>query len=749
MLVLMVIILINMMPKTSASFSSRADYKCEFDDAVTDNATITTNGFTHSYIKGWDGTYCTYLNESGNSTDEARILVKNQYGDNANDTYGVYFEYRMLYNDSNLNSYLWYIAFYNSILNYGYKPGESGQYILNGTTSESWSAGVDTNNFNASMHRAFVYFDYNNGTIYTAFDDKITVFRNKGCVWNPTAIRIYIMNDCHPGMMVDNIKVFNDSNDSSIIQDYLDEYYPTLKCAYPPNNYDFGLSLMVHADSVTYNYTKNIFSLMDEYKISVGQNYFFSNAGGSAIDTLSNSTVLSLALANKDKHGIYTHSLENIDLNTSTMASTLESWKTLVGWYPLIWTDHGSISQTLRYWGTVSNSSYYMQSLRNSTSLKYCWINYGGMFPLPDSYNCTDIRNGFDAWFNYTRGAVYSAPNMTGTNIDNLFHSASRSLYPSSTTPWYDYMLGAVNHRGILLDHTYSTYYSYVDLDTGKYTKCTPLPNSGVYKTMPSSWSNFFGDNNGTEWKIIPEYRTRLNELTENASIYSELSDKMLDRSVITNSTIVSTLVNTVYVNSSSILENVTIYTRANYSGKALYQMADNYYPFTKGYYSWGAVIPSNLGNNSYNIVPWTYTIDENQNIGRLWFRGDGDIDIHAKSDGTIRFQTINTSSPTSVKNVTNGNTTMSFTFSGGNLSFDAGNGYHYYVDYTTTSAPITPTFTTTTDYLTEMVIPIMIAVALLIVIVAMFFTGTVTIESLITWLIMFIIAIVVITTII
>ena len=121
-------------------------------------------------------------------------------------------------------------------------------------------------------------------------------------------------------------------------------------------------------------------------------------------------------------------------------------------------------------------------------------------------------------------------------------------------------------------------------------------------------------------------------------------------------------------------------------SGKALLRNG-NYYLFTKGYYSWGATIPSNSGNNSYTLVNWpNYILDDGQ-IGRLVYTSNGDVDIHFKKSGIITLYLDDTHNII-VNNITGGGI-VSFTISGVKVTFQGMKDCHYII----TGQPHPPVF--------------------------------------------------------
>jgi hypothetical protein len=670
-----------------ADFNSDATYKTEFNTSNNDNCTVQLNGWSETFVTGWDGTKAAYFNESRKGTDAVRLCLKTSTGVDITNTKGVYFEFKVPYNYTN-NGAVWiYISF--GSLQFGFRPDStrlSCYTNFNGIT-RIWELGIYKQYLNRTYHRMFVHFNNITGLVTLGFDEKVFSYQIAPVGFPITSTNIFLETNGHPGIMIDNIKIF--LNQTFPIDDYFVQYYPDFMVAFPPNNYDFAYSPILHADDMTYNMTTPIFNFYENYGISVGETYFYNNSVG--VDTLKdNATMRNYALSKATKHGIYTHSLQkDTDLSTGKVLAMLNSWKNLMGSYPLISADHGNLQHNMARNGSNSTSPYYIDGLRNSSSLKYIWVNYENLhrLPIPEGYVYYQ-RNALLAFQLGKHGAVYS-----NSGINNLFSSGNRILYIDPDLPWYYFTMQLANDRGLALEHSYHSYYLFKNISGTKYTRLTPLPPG--YAVWNSNWGNYYHDST-SPWTLIPEYIEVMNNITSHYTVHSDLTDKLLDRAVITNSSFVYKAGNTIYVNTPSALNNATIYTKLNMTKKALFR-DDNYYPFTKGYYSWGATIPSNSGNNSYSLVDWNYSIDDTGQVGRLIFKSDGNVSIYFKKSGSLTFQLTSMPDPVNVtvKNITGGGI-IAFSLSDDNITFIGKAGYEYLVEFVVNNAPVARDDTTT-----------------------------------------------------
>ena len=387
---------------------------------------------------------------------------------------------------------------------------------INGV-NKYWALDLYKEYLNKNYHRMFVHFNNLTGLITTGFDDNVFSQIVNPRSFPSSSVSIYISKTSHPGFIVDNIKVLK--SQTFPIDDYMLQYYPEFKIAFPPNNYDFAWSPIIHADWMTTNMTIPIFDFYNSYGISVGQTYFYNNSLG--VDTLAdNASLRNLALSKSDKNGIYTHSFQkNTSLKTNQILGILYAWKNLMGSYPIISADHASLNHNIEDYGSVASSIYYINGLRNSSSLKYMWANYGGseVLPTPEGYY-REETNSFRSFQLGNHSVVYS-----NSGINNLFSSGKRIIKLDPFYSWIFYPTKLANQRGLALEHTYQSYYLYKNINGIKYTK---VPETSGYVAYPSNWNLYYHDNI-SPWTIIPEYYPLMDNLTSYFSIYSDFAHKM------------------------------------------------------------------------------------------------------------------------------------------------------------------------------------------------------------------------------
>ncbi|VVB60146.1 Uncharacterised protein [uncultured archaeon] len=662
----------------STPFSDKTDYKTEFNSQSNDNSTVTLNGWKETYINGWDGTKTAYFNESSTGSNKVVVTMKTSSGSEISNAKGIYFEFKVPYNYTNSGAGSVYLTIANSVSNIflGFYPSSGDTYVQYTDGSSTYlNIEIPQKYLNRNYHRMFVHFNNATGVATFGIDDKIYSVQKPPRNFVSSSVYITLLTTGHPGIMADNIKIFNDQ--VFPIDDYMLEYYPDFKIAYPENNYDFTYSPVIHADQMTYNMTKPIFQFFNSYDISVSQTYFYNHSAKQAYDSeclADDANLRNYAISNQNINGIYTHSLKmNTNLKTSQVAAILAGWKNLMGSYPLLWVDHNGMQQNMDRNGSNPSSPYYIGGLRNDSSLKYAWVYYDDAscrLPIPVGYNIAE-RNSLNAFQLGGNGLVYS---NSGSN--NLFSSGMRILYPESSTVKYNYYVWELaNEKGLALEHTYQQYYLYKNIDGTKYSKMS-YPGYSAWK---SAWNLHYRDT-ASPWTIMPEYITLMNKVLNNFTVNSGLGHLLIDRGVVYNGSSVFKSDNTIYVNTPSEMKNVTIYSRTNQTGKAL-ERDGNYYPFTKGFYSWGATIPSNTGNKSYQLVNWNKYIEDNGQIGRMEFQSNKNITIYFKKSGSLTFELSEQTDPSNVLNKSSG-TNISFSITGRNITFVGMRGCEYIVNY-------------------------------------------------------------------
>jgi len=423
--------------------------------------------------------------------------------------------------------------------------------------------------------------------------------------------------------------------------------------------------------------TKPIFEFFNRYGISVSQTYFYNYSATNAYDseTLADDAALrNYAIEHQETNGIYTHSLKmNTHLKTAEVAAILAEWKELIGSYPLLWVDHGGLLQNVARYGSDASSEYYIGNLRNASSLKYAWANYEDLprIPIPYGYYY-DARNSLKGFLTSSDyGLVYD-----NSGVTNLFTSGQRTFVLESTNVKYDYYTWELaNKKALSLEHTYQQYYLYKTIDGAKFAKIT-YPGYSVWNP---AWNLHYMDAT-SPWTFMPEYSAVMDSILSKFTVNSRLGHELIDRGVIYNASSIYRTGNTIYVNTPAEMKNVTIYTRTNQSGKAL-ERNGNYYPFTKGFYSWGATIPSNIGNQSYNLVNWNKYIGDHGQIGRMEFQASKNISIHFKRSGSLTFELKEETDPVRVINMTD-DSDLAFTVSGRRITFTGGKDCEYLVCY-------------------------------------------------------------------
>lgn len=666
---------------TIADFPSESYYKTEFNNNYNDNCTVTMNGWTETFVNGWDGTQAAYFNESSKGTDNLRVhLQKTTSGADITNVKGVYFEFKVFHNYSNTNAGVINLRFnglgYTFDFVFAPQPNIIYCYLNdNGDRTRTYELGLYKEYLNRTWHRMFFHFDNISGLCTAGLDDMIMQFYITPRVFVVTnSASIYLQKIGHPGIMIDNIMTL--TNQTFSIEDYMAQFYPNLKIAYTPNNYDFTYTPLIHADGMTLNNTHPVHDFYEKYNMGVGQTYFYNRSVWD-VETLEQYPSLrNYALANQDKHEIFVHSFDqNVNLNTSQVKTVLEAWKNLMGAYPLIDVDHAYLSHNIAQNGSNSSSPFYINSLRNSSCMKYVWafLDEKARLPIPKGYVYTQ-RNSLTAFQYGNNGAVYSIK-----PIDNLFTSGNQILNMPSSYKWWYFLLDLINHKGLNIEHNYQHNYVYKNVNGTKYTKCKPLPSG--YTSWNDSIRDLY-DDVGHPYLIMPELIGQMNNITHNFTVYNGKVTYLLDRATIYNNTKITRVSNIVYVNTPFTLDNITVYSRTNMSGKALTRN-DNYYLFTKGYTSFGATIPSNKGNTSYNLVDWNYSIADTGQIGRMVFQSDGNIDIHCKKSGKIAFQltTVPNPNPINIYNITEGSK-INFTTILDTISFIGKVGCEYLVKF-------------------------------------------------------------------
>lgn len=667
----------------SHPFSDKADYNTNFNLQSNDNCTVTLNGWTETYVTGWDGTKSAYLNEGSTGTDKAILKMKTPNGADITDAKGAYFEFKVTNNYANVGAGSLCLLITNSYssIYFGFYPGTYDFYIrytdyTSTPSSRYFNIELQRQYLNSEYHRMFAHFNNATGVATFGIDDKVYSLSNIPRSFVSSSVYLSLLTTGHPGIVIDNMKAFREK--VFPMDDYMQEYYPEFKIAYPENNYDFTYSPMMHADQMTYNMTKPIFDFFNSYGISVSQTYFYNYSANQEYDSecLVDEVLRNYAISKQSTNGIYTHSLKmNTNLKTAQVAAILAAWKNLVGSYPLIWVDHGALPQNVARYGSDTSSQYYIGNLRNASCLTYAWANYENLprIPIPYGYyyGARDSLKGFLTGSNY--GLVYDNEGAT-----DLFTSGQRVFSLESTNTKYDYYTWELaNKKTLALEHTYQQYYLYKNINGIKYTKLSPPPG---YSAWNPAWNLHYKDAT-SPWTVLPEYATVMNNIQTKFTVNSGLGHLLVDRGAVYNSSSVVKSGNTIYVNTPSEMKNVTIYTRTNQSGKAL-ERDGNYYPFTKGFYSWGATIPSNMGYKSYNIVNWNKYIGDNGQIGRMEFQSNKNISIHFKKSGSLTFELKEATDPVCVRNMTNGSD-VDFIIVGREITFNGGKGCEYLVDYT------------------------------------------------------------------
>jgi hypothetical protein len=651
-----------------------SDYKTIFDAGINDNCTVTLNGWTESYVYWQDGTKAAYFNESNKGTGDASIILTTPEGADISDAKGVSCEFKIPWNASNYFAGQLTLVLETASDTFTYGLTSDQGFIETNLTIDgiSYLYDTDTNQsfLNFSSHRIFLHFNDITGSLTYGFDQMIY---NKTITPRPfTTASVYLnLDDAgHPGIIIDKILTFRDQ--ICPLDDYTNSYYKDFFVAFPPNNYDFGYTPIGHADSMTTNMTIPVLNLFRNYSISVGQTYFYTT--DPYMDSLANNaSLVTVATSNADLHGIYTHALvDGKHLSHSTVLEYLDDWKNLVGSYPKLWVDHNDNQNDYAINGDNQSSPYYIADLRNESSMKYVWLFYESpMATLPKPpyyiYNAVDTMRAFK---DKKVGTVYSYAGM-----NNLFTSAGNIAKICNI--WHSWDRNAIcsaSYRGLSLDHTYEYYFVYKNISGTKYMLLNPSPPG--YSFYP--YSMYYNDSK-SPWLICPEYKVILDNLTSRLCIYSIFTDQMLDRAVITNGSTVTKNGNTIYVNTPATLVNTTVYTKTNQTGKYL-SWGSNYSIFTKGFYSWGATIPSNNGNQSYTLGSWPYYIGDTGQIGRLVFQSNGDVDVHFKRSGSLTIQIPDDNKPSVIYNVTGGGT-VPFSYSNGYVTFTGKQGYHYVVN--------------------------------------------------------------------
>ncbi|MFA5102298.1 MAG: hypothetical protein WC525_04025 [Candidatus Thermoplasmatota archaeon] len=674
----------------SRPFSEKADYTTNFNLQSNDNCTVTLNGWTETFVDGWDGTKAAYFNEGSTGTDKAIVKMKTPSGADIPDAKGAYFEFKVTNNYANIGAGSLCLLITNSYssIYFGFYPGRYDVYIrytdyANTPASKYLNVELQRQYLNSEYHRMFAHFNNATGVVTLGIDDKVYSISNIQRDFASSSVYLSLLTTGHPGIVLDNLKVFRDIDFP--LEEYMQEYYPEFRIAYPENNYDFTYSPVIHADQMTYNMTKPIFEFFNSHGISVSQTYFFNYSTSQAYDSecLVDEPLRNYAISKQETNGIYTHSLKmNTHLNTAQVAAILAEWKQLTGSYPMLWVDHGALLQNVARYGSDVSSPYYIGNLRNASSLKYAWANYENLprIPIPYGYyfSARNSLKGFLTGSDY--GLVY---NNQGA-ID-LFTSGKRIFLLDSTNVKYDYYTWELaNKKALTLEHTYQQYYLYKNIDGIKYSK---ISYAG-YSPWNSAWNLHYKDAT-SPWAFMPEYRTVMNSILGMFTVNSGLGHDLIDRGVLYNASSVYKTGNTIYVNTPSEMKNVTIYTRTNQSGKAL-ERNGNYYPFTKGFYSWGATIPSNIGNNSYTLVNWDKYIGDIGQIGRIEFQANKNISIHFKRSESLTFELKEDTDPVSVINKTDGSS-VDFNIIGRQITFQGGKDCEYLIVYGSGGTPQPP----------------------------------------------------------
>ena len=661
-------------------FTDKSDYSTNFNLQNNDNCIITLNGWTQTYVDGWDGTKAAYFKDESTESDNAILKIKTSNGADITDAKGVYFEFKVTnnYENSGAGSLRLTISNSYSSIHLGFYPGTNIVYLqysdYASTPSERFlNVELLRQYLNLDYHRMFAHFNEITGLATIGIDDKVYTFSNTPRSFKSTSVYLTLFTTGHPGIVIDNIKVFREQ--IFPMDDYMQEYYPEFKIAYPENNYDFTYSPVIHADIMTYNMTKAIFDFFNSYGISVSQTYFYNYSDRQQFDSecIVDAALRNYAISKQSTNGIYTHSLKmNTNLKTTEVAAILTAWRDLVGSYPLIWVDHDGLLHNIARFGSDPTSEYYIGNLRNSTCLKYAWVNYEypPRISIPYGYDY-GARNSLKGFFTGSKcGLLHNNNGAT-----NLFTSGERILWLESKTVKYDYYTWELaNEKALTLEHTYQHYYLYKNINGTKYTM--NVPPTG-YSAWNNSWDLHYMDTT-SPWTIIPEYIEVMNKIQTKFTVNSGLGHLLINRGVVYNGSSVHKSVNTIYVNTPSEMKNVTIYTRTNQSGKAL-EKNGTYYPFTKGFYSWGSTIPSNTGNNSYNIVEWDRYIRDDGQIGRIEFYANKTVRVYFKKSGSLTFELKETTNPDCVINMTDGSN-VDFTIVGKRITFNGEKGCEYLV---------------------------------------------------------------------
>lgn len=749
---------IQLLPGVSAAgeFDAEADYWTNFESEASklDNVTMTLNGWTHTNVTSWDGSNAKYFNSSVATGDLRFSLQKPLAGGVINDAKGVYYEFQYNWNTSVTT------AGWNSIslvgvgtFDYSWRILTSVVYMYTiiGTKTTYWYLPMSRSTFGDSWHRTAVHFNNITGEVSILFDNYYFTFMDTPKAFAPTSTNIYVVDNGRPGLIFDNIKCFKDQ--VFPLDEYFTDFYGELNLAFPPNNYDFVCKPFYHADYETLNRTVPISDFFEEYNIYADFTHFYNGSNSVNCDELgTNASLATWVRNNQEDHGQYAHTMaQNYNWNTTGVLSRLNAWKNLIGNYPKLWVDHGGIENNYGRNGSNVTNEHYIGGLRNDSSMKYIWFNWNYDEPetyLPKyDYYSRNSNTAFKYWDDSPKliqtSAVYNISALNdGNPATNLFTSGSGGVlatFKRTDYNWFTYTQELCNDRALYIAHAYHANILYKNISGTKYTDHSPLP-AGYSDWTFSSW--YMDATN--PWMVHPESREIWDNITGHYSIWGhDLTDILLDRSVVWNESSIYQDGNTIYVDTPTTLNNITVWSRSNRTGKALND-SGTYYVFTKGsYQSWGATIPSNNGNISYELENWSLALDDNNNIGRLVYESNGDVDIHCKESGVVTLQLATNESPDRLWNYSSGST-LAFIHNDTNVTFtgDQDGRYYFDMDYT---APVTPTvpYSETTNYLTHTVLPILIAVVIIGFIIGLIGTVGFSKEVMITILIVVIIGVI------
>ena len=148
-------------------------------------------------------------------------------------------------------------------------------------------------------------------------------------------------------------------------------------------------------------------------------------------------------------------------MNSTAVYEALDNWSSLLGEYPRVWIDHSGNQQNFAKNGSRSESDYYINDLRNDSSLTYVWVNYGTSW------------HDYPSWFNEDNNILAHNSSLFNDTLNetvtNIFQSTGTERLNSN----YFYQ-SDINYlsaeRGLYLPHTYTNRYVFKELGGTNYS---------------------------------------------------------------------------------------------------------------------------------------------------------------------------------------------------------------------------------------------------------------------------------------